>query len=285
MDNIVAELNGVLIDIARLPLETAIANRFKEAKDRQTLANASIGSNMTGSGAEFQEGIAQELNDNKNWGGDVTKLLGSPETVKRIKESSQALAELNIVAEGTQTISAAFHTELAGAFSAMIDGSKDAKEAFVDMALSMLKMIGDLIAQLIAMQVIKAAAGIPGFGFLGAGAAGGVMPMANGGIMSRSAGGLEGVINKPTYLVGEGRYNEAVVPLPNGRAIPVQMHGNNTSSNSVQVNVHMSSNGETKTDSKGPDMNSLGAAIAAAVQKELHVQKAPGGILSRYGVA
>jgi hypothetical protein len=46
-----------------------------------------------------------------------------------------------------------------------------------------------------------------------------------------------------------------------------------------------SGGGETKTESKGPDMNNLGAAIAAAVQKELQVQKAPGGILNRYGVA
>jgi hypothetical protein len=63
------------------------------------------------------------------------------------------------------------------------------------------------------------------------------------------------------------------------------MHGNNTSSNNVQVNVNLSQNGEAKTDTKGPDMNNLGAAIASAVQKELLAQKAPGGILSRYGAA
>ena len=115
-------------------------------------------------------------------------------------------------------------------------------------------------------------------------AAGGILPMASGGIMDR-ANAPQGVINRPTYLVGEGRYNEAVVPLPNGRSIPVQMHGNNSSNNNVQVNVNMSQNGETKTDSKGPDMNNLGAAIAQAVQKELLAQKAPGGILNRYGAA
>ena len=285
LEILAARLFGVVKDIERLDLDAAIKNRFTVAKDKQTLANASIGSNMIGSGAEFQEGIAQELKDNSRWGGDIAKLLADPSTVKRIKESSAALAELNIVAEGTQAISAAFHSELAGAFSAIIDGSKDAGEAFGDMALSMLKMIGELISQLIAMQLIKSMAGIPGLGFLGAGAAGGIMPMATGGIMSRSAGPLQGVIDRPTYLVGEGRYNEAVVPLPNGRAIPVQMHGNNTSSNSVQVNINMTQTGETKTDSKGPDMNNLGAAVAAAVQKELQAQKAPGGILSRYGVA
>ena len=35
-----------------------------------------------------------------------------------------------------------------------------------------------------------------------------------------------GVVNGPTLgLVGEGKYNEAIVPLPNGKSIPVQMKG------------------------------------------------------------
>jgi hypothetical protein len=54
------------------------------------------------------------------------------------------------------------------------------------------------------------------------------MAFANGGI---AAGGFRafadgGMVSGPTLgLVGEGRYNEAVVPLPNGRAIPVQING------------------------------------------------------------
>jgi tape measure domain-containing protein len=40
-----------------------------------------------------------------------------------------------------------------------------------------------------------------------------------------------GVVNGPTLgLVGEGKYNEAIVPLPDGRSIPVQMRGNQQSS-------------------------------------------------------
>jgi hypothetical protein len=37
-----------------------------------------------------------------------------------------------------------------------------------------------------------------------------------------------GIVNGPTLgLVGEGKYNEAIVPLPNGKSIPVQMQGEN----------------------------------------------------------
>jgi hypothetical protein len=35
-----------------------------------------------------------------------------------------------------------------------------------------------------------------------------------------------GIVTGPTLgLVGEGKYNEAIVPLPDGRSIPVQMQG------------------------------------------------------------
>ena len=52
-------------------------------------------------------------------------------------------------------------------------------------------------------------------------------PKANGGVLK---GGFRefakgGVVNKPTLgLVGEGKYNEAVVPLPDGKSIPVVMN-------------------------------------------------------------
>jgi hypothetical protein len=39
-----------------------------------------------------------------------------------------------------------------------------------------------------------------------------------------------GVVNGPTLgLVGEGKYNEAIVPLPDGKSIPVQMRGQQSS--------------------------------------------------------
>ena len=44
-------------------------------------------------------------------------------------------------------------------------------------------------------------------------------------------------------------------------------------------------NGSSNTQMSGNDGANLGAAIAKAVQKELLAQKAPGGILNKYGVA
>ena len=116
---------------------------------------------------------------------------------------------------------------------------------------------------------------IPGLGFLG---------MADGGILK---GGFRkyangGIANSPTLgLIGEGRHNEAVVPLPNGKAIPVDMRSS-AQNNNITVNV--SSDGQTETEG-GSDSDGLGRAIAAAVQEELQNQKRSGGILNRYGTA
>ena len=81
---------------------------------------------------------------------------------------------------------------------------------------------------------------------------------------------------------------EAVVPLPNGRSIPVDMN-NSSSSNMVNnITISIASDGTQSTRSNGPNANDnedLGRAIALAVQEELQNQKRSGGILNPYGVA
>jgi hypothetical protein len=90
-----------------------------------------------------------------------------------------------------------------------------------------------------------------------------------------------GIATSPTLgLIGEGRHNEAVVPLPNGKGIPVDMRSS-AQNNNVTVNV--TSDGQTTTS--GEDSEGLGLAIAKAVQEELQNQKRAGGILNRYGTA
>ena len=92
-----------------------------------------------------------------------------------------------------------------------------------------------------------------------------------------------GIATEPTYLVGEGRYNEAVVPLPDGRSIPVQMKGGGSN---VGVNVNVSSDGQTTSaleSDQGQQAANLGRAISVAVTEEIYNQKRPGGALSPYG--
>ena len=78
---------------------------------------------------------------------------------------------------------------------------------------------------------------------------------------------------------------EAVVPLPNGKSIPVEMNKNSQQTqNNIVVNV--TTDGRVSREgSTGPDMDKMGGAIAKAVQIELQNQKRSGGILSPYGPA
>jgi hypothetical protein len=202
------------------------------------------------------------------------------ESLKILKKQSFELQQQQTLAEGLNNVFNTVQESISGAFMSLVDGSKSAKQAFGDMAKAILASIAQMIIQMLVLKSIQAI-GLP-IPF----ANGGIMPaspptpLANGGIMSRSSG-LQGIVSQPTYLVGEGRYNEAVVPLPNGRAIPVQMHGNSGSTNNVQVNVNMTSSG-TQTQTEGVDQAKLGQAVAAAVQRELVAQRAPGGLLNRY---
>ena len=79
---------------------------------------------------------------------------------------------------------------------------------------------------------------------------------------------------------------EAVVPLPNGNSIPVEMRGS-SGTNNVTVNVSVDNQGNAQSNAQmdNQQAGNLGRAISAAVQEELQRQKRPGGILSPYGAA
>ena len=81
--------------------------------------------------------------------------------------------------------------------------------------------------------------------------------------------------------------NEAVVPLPDGNKIPVDLKGAGSSQqNNVTVNVSIDGNGTTSQRANGDQQGmDLGKVIANAVQTELMNQKRAGGILSPHGVS
>jgi len=111
--------------------------------------------------------------------------------------------------------------------------------------------------------------------------------VAEGGFRAFADGGL---VNKPTLgLVGEGKYNEAVVPLPDGKSIPVIQNappgansGETVNNVSVTVNMTGDSNTSDKNSSGGGglDLEKLGEQVASQVQQVLQDEQRPGGILS-----
>jgi Lambda phage tail tape-measure protein (Tape_meas_lam_C) len=117
-----------------------------------------------------------------------------------------------------------------------------------------------------------------------ANALGGMFGFANGGVMT-SAGPLPlrtyaggGVASSPQLAVfGEGSMNEAYVPLPDGRSIPVTMsQGGSGAGDVFNISVNVAEGGTTSTAGQGQD---LGRAISSAVRQELLNQKRAGGLL------
>ncbi|HGL3854461.1 TPA: tape measure protein [Klebsiella aerogenes] len=114
---------------------------------------------------------------------------------------------------------------------------------------------------------------------------------AKGGIM-----GPNGVIPLKTYskggiatspqlaLFGEGKDNEAYVPLPDGRSIPVTMTGGGGTIAPVAININVSSDGSSSTsgsDADGKVWNEAAQRIKNIVLETITQEKRPGGSLNK----
>ena len=205
-----------------------------------------------------------------------------------LAEKKSEVAKVNATEMGQlgKAVGDSLTSSMQGAFDGLIQGTMTAKEAFASMATSMLQSIAKVIAELITAKILTAALGGSTFGtFLGIPGPG----ARYGGVMSngsKAPGYAVGGVAKgpqsgyPAVLHG----TEAVVPLPNGKSIPVDMRGAGQQNN-VTVNVSVDQQGNATQDTQATNNNGakLGTMIAAAVQKELHTQKRAGGILSPLG--
>ena len=125
----------------------------------------------------------------------------------------------------------------------------------------------------------------------GGGFLGGLFGFASGGYTSKMRDYSTGGVAKgprsgyPALLHG----NEAVVPLPDGKSIPVTMPKTSAGGmqNNVGVTVNIDNQGGVSTDTQSDSQQAteIGERIAQLVQEELLNQKRNGGILSPFGVA
>ena len=156
-------------------------------------------------------------------------------------------------------------------FQDLATGAASLKDALKSLFHSILLDLAKILAKQAAVRAMGAVFGLQD---------GGIIGLANGGVIPRYSGG--GIATEPTYLVGEGQHNEAVVPLPNGKSIPVDMKGAGGTSN-ITVNVSASGGQTTTSAGAGEKERKLGQMVAAAVQAEILEQQRPGNILSPYG--
>ena len=99
-----------------------------------------------------------------------------------------------------------------------------------------------------------------------------------------------GIANKPQLaLFGEGSMNEAYVPLPDGRSIPVTLSGSGTGGNvvniSIQVNNEMSEGGMSTSNEvqsaagNEAGWNKFANNIKSMIVSEIANQSRPGCLL------
>jgi hypothetical protein len=239
----------------------------------------------------FKQGVITEIPEAKLAALRDARTAAERLGVTQVAALEDSKAKLDDMKQAGLKIGASLESSMSAAFATIVTGAKSAKQAFADMAKSMLTMIAKLITELAIAAMLRAALGGTTFGgWLG------IDKVRNGGIVE-PPGLRYGGIAKSKYAGGgiaSGRNagypamlhgTEAVVPLPNNRSIPVDLKGAG-GQNNVTINVTMDNSGNNSQSSSDSSMGeNLGQAISQAVQTELQYQKRSGGILNPYGVA
>jgi len=291
------DLLAIQFKLEKTKLET-IGIENKELKPQTTSLIAEIDSKVLGAGGalETNRDLAKDEVESSARAA-LADLIRNRDNLQAMKED---LTDINVLTDG---IAQRFEEGMATAFTSILDGTAKAKDAFANMAKSILQYIIEMTVKMLIFRAISSFMGSMGVSSEVAAEASTfgqsavqftptlAPPLRSGGIISEgrkmpgySAGGIArgSQAGYPAMLHG----TEAVVPLPNGRSIPVQMSGAGQENN-VTVNVAVDNQGasNTNTQSNGAQAEKLGVAISEAVKKELLNQKRVGGMLSPYGVA
>jgi hypothetical protein len=291
------DLLAVQFKLEKTKLETIGLNN-EELKPQTTALIAEIDSKVLGAGGALETNRALAKDEVETSArAALADLIRNRDNLQAMKED---LTDINVLTDG---IAQRFEEGMATAFTSILDGTAKAKDAFANMAKSILQYIIEMTVKMLIFRAISSFMGSMGVSSEVAAEASTfgqsavqftptlAPPLRSGGIISEgrkmpgySAGGIArgSQAGYPAMLHG----TEAVVPLPNGRSIPVQMSGAGQENN-VTVNVAVDNQGasNTNTQSNGAQAEKLGVAISEAVKKELLNQKRVGGMLSPYGVA
>jgi hypothetical protein len=235
----------------------------------------------------------------------ATQLAPARVRLEELAEASRlALEKLQDPVEQIKVISDSVSESIGSAFKGLITGATTAQEALANVFQSIADSFADMVAQMITewlkAQLIKGFMSL----FPGPGALAGATSAAStglsfdpGGMASFSApwtfakGGIApggftafangGMVTGPTMgLVGEGRYNEAIVPLPDGKSIPVDLGGAAGSQITSNIVVNVSSDGKTSSSGAGSDSAGLGRKLEGAVKQVIVDELRPGGLLA-----
>jgi len=191
-----------------------------------------------------------------------------------------AAADLSELIEQTKTLGETFADSIDDKFidavTSIVDGTKTIGEAFSD-------MFANLAAELARMAVMEGFKQLFGGGQKSGGSNfGGGILQGIGSILGFANGGT---VSSPTLaMIGEGAYNEAVVPLPDGRRIPVQLSGaSGGQSGNQQVTITVNNNGSVDVFSDGEQAKELASMVKNMTQQQIgRATRADGVIGSQF---
>jgi tape measure domain-containing protein len=286
---------------AGLAITPAIIQSIKDKAKAQDAYNQSLSYGKTILALQNQLALAQILDPRAERRAQIRQ--ENPRLSDMQVENQAALEEQVAAAaqsrDQLRSIASSIGDAFGTAFKGIITGTSSVREALAGLFQSIADSFADMVAQMIAewlkAQLIKGFANL--FGSIFGGGGGGLGSMdaniaqyaplpagyANGGI---AAGGFTafangGMVTGPTMgLVGEGRYNEAIVPLPDGKSIPVDLGGATGSQITSNIVVNVSSDGKTSSSGAGSDSAGLGRKLEGAVKQVIVDELRPGGLLA-----
>ena len=186
-----------------------------------------------------------------------------------------------------------FQDGLDDMFLSIINGTASAKDALKQLAIVVIQELQRIAAARLAASIISGMSGFFGTGEVDTSGPGPHMSPVDpqpsildsiprtgryGGVFGKKGYNMGGIADGPQSgynVVMHGR--EAIVPLPDGDKIPVQLTGGTGPVNST-INVVVNNEGDVETSEA--ESTALGEAIQSAVTREIADQQRPGGLLS-----
>ena len=303
------------LEAAGLAITPEIIQSIKDKAKAQDALNQSLSYGKTMLALQNQLDLARILDPRAERRAQIRQ--ENPKLSNAQVENQAALEEQVAAAaksrDQLRSIASSIGDSFGEAFKGIITGSMTAQEALAGMFQRIADSFADMAAQMIADYMRMQALGLLNTIFsalapaLGAGLSSGFsagtssaidtgaggwasafstpLKFANGGIAPGSfqAFANGGMVTGPTLgLVGEGRYNEAIIPLPDGKSVPVQLSGGaggNAApiSTSIVVNVK---NGQAESQMSGNQGNQLARELEGAVRQVILKESRPGGLIS-----
>jgi len=162
------------------------------------------------------------------WGAFKDGVMAAIKPVKTLEEKMKELGERLV--QIAQSSLARFFDEIAA-------GTANSEEAFKRFTRTVLSEINRLMSEAIVRQFVTMIAGA----FSGSTSVNTSGPTFTEQTMQSPLPGYSqgGIVTGPTAaMIGEGGMNEAVVPLPNGRSIPVQFSKGNAGGDNITININ-----------------------------------------------